>query len=481
MGMEDVVRRNPAKEPVTIRLDVEAKAKLHELAGAEDRTVSSLIDLAVREFLDRRFGVDSTASSHARLRIRHADLPDTSVLRAFHSLAREKCDQAIRDLNLPSLEFVEDRPEWLRLLVDVFSGESDLVESVNWLPIFWHVKRGGSSPRLDWIGPYLQLFVGHHVFVRRDLVNNYLDVASLEEFERFRDQAHTGRDLSLRSLVAWARQSGDKESAQGKSLETIWADAVVACQLGTDYHIAVRRVAPILAILAGRGQDALVSEPPIPGIDSLNRGFHEFCNGTVTAFTGNLLHSADLLTDRKQVACLLAGPADVRVPSLNTLAGRKGMFAAPPSAAGSQSDAVGGKVLELWSQAVNWFRDEVIDADSDAVLRQLIASQFPDYMRDEVGTNQGNGERLGRIAVVKNLMQTWVKWFADPNEARAFLGEGHVAGVAGGKVPSEDIVQHYEHLCDQLNPAFQMTAPCIDDSKERAFWKFPVLGESVKA
>lgn len=42
------------KESVTIRLDPDARASLQRLSEAEDRTVSSLINLAVREFLERK-------------------------------------------------------------------------------------------------------------------------------------------------------------------------------------------------------------------------------------------------------------------------------------------------------------------------------------------------------------------------------------------------------------------------------------------
>ena len=78
--MGEPTQRNLAKEAVTIRLDIESKAKLNLLAKAENRTVSTLIDIAVREFLDRR---DLDGERPEILRIRHADLPDTSVLRAF--------------------------------------------------------------------------------------------------------------------------------------------------------------------------------------------------------------------------------------------------------------------------------------------------------------------------------------------------------------------------------------------------------------
>ncbi len=468
-------QRNLAKEPVTIRLDVEAKTKLNEIAKAENRTVSSLIDLAVREFLDRRSGAESKPEF---LRVRHADLPDTSVLRAFCTLAEDEANQARAELNLPAFKFVdEDRPEWSRLPIDLFRGESHLVESVNWLPIFLHVKGGGGSPRLDWVGPYLQLFVGHCVFVSTELAANYLDSDQIKAFAAFHAQGRTGKDLSLRSLIAWARMSDSKPI--GEALDAMWHDSVVGCQLGTDYHIAIRRVAPILAELAGKGADA-ATDPTIPGITDLKRGFQEFRNGTISAFCGNLLHSAELLSDRPQAAFLLAGPADVRVPSLNTLAGTKGMFETT-SAQDPSANGMGGNVLTFWSRAVRWFRDGMINSNSDTLLRQFLSSMFKDFLVPEAaGAGSPEAADLDRVQVLKGLLQTWVRWFADPAEARSFIGDGVVEGMMGGSVSARDLVQYYEELCDLLNPAIAMKAPQLSEPRERALWRFPAFSERAR-
>lgn len=50
----------PQKESVTFRLDSESMKKLRELAAAEHRTVSSIINQAAQEYLDRREGKSST-------------------------------------------------------------------------------------------------------------------------------------------------------------------------------------------------------------------------------------------------------------------------------------------------------------------------------------------------------------------------------------------------------------------------------------
>jgi hypothetical protein len=469
--MDNVYDPTIAKAPVTIRLDVAAKAKLHELAMKEDRTVSSLIDLAVREFLERRFQSGIGSNRSGTLRIRHAGLPDTSVLHAYSICAPDDFNKALTKFNLPNFEFVSDRPEWRRLPSDLFSGESDLVESVNWFPIFWHVKRGGSSPRLDWIGPFLQLFVGHCVFVRKDLLKNHFSSDDLTEFQRFRNLASTGKDLSLRSLIAWVQQSKDKIRL-GHTLETMWAEAVVGCQLGTDYHIAVRRVAPIIARITN---GPLKEDPTIVGVDSLNRGFQELRAGAISGFTGNLLHSATLLADANPVAFLIAGPADLRVPSLNTLAGRKGMFDATSAESPLQTGMPGQRVLGLWGEAVAWFRDQVVNTDSDVNMKQFLGALFPEFMNENENTT---GDF---VTILKSLLQTWVKWFTDPEEARAFFGEAAFSGSVAGNVSAEDLVKYYEELCELLNPSAQMVAPS-DDSKDRALWKFPVLAtQSAKS
>jgi len=360
----------------------------------------------------------------------------------------------------------------------LFRGESDVVESVNWLPIFLHVKGGGSSPRLDWVGPFLQIFVGHCVFVSRDLAANYLDQNQLKEFGAFRAQARTGKDLSLRSLITWAR--GSEGEPIREALDAMWRDTVVGCQLGTDYHIAIRRVTAILGELAGRGEDAATVDPTIAGITDLNRGFQEFRNGTISAFCGNLIHSAELLSDAQEGALLLAGPADVRVPSLNTIAGTKGMFDA--TGREPRANDMGGNVLAFWSKAVQWFRDEVINCNSDAMLREILGLMFEDFLNVQAkDATAPEAVGLDRVQILKGLMQTWVRWFTDPAEARSFIGDSAVEGMTAGSLSTRDLVQHYEELCDWLNPAVAMKAPRLNDPRERALWRFPVFAERSRA
>jgi len=448
--------RNRIKEPLTIRVDGDTRAELQALASGQKRTVSSLIDEAVQIFLDQQLGRISTGRGPKSLRVRYALLPDTAVLYAFAQLEPDRFREVVERAGLPDLEFVEKPAEWRSLPVDVFSGESDIVEAVNRMPIYWHVMRGASSPPLDWVGPYLQIFVGHCVFIRTDHLREFMSDDDLRQFLEFRASARTGKDLSLRSLAAWAGQSGEATKGRAAVLQEAWQNAIVGCQLGTDYHVAVRRVSAMLAaMLEQAGEAALAAaarEPNPHGIESLERGFADFVNGTVSAFTGNLLQTAELLSDRGDEAVLLAGPSDLRVPSLNTIAGRKGMFEA-----NDPSSDLGNGALQLWSEAVTWFRDEVVMSGSPNPLRSFVEQNFD----GEAGARSDQ-----QIEVLRSLMQNWVRWFADPEEAKAFMG---------GEGKTEELVRYYTELGEHLNPTAQMPAPDRADAHQNSLWKFPFL------
>lgn len=431
------------KEPVTIRLDGDTRADLQTLAAEHKRTVSSLIDEAVRTFLNQQLG---RAAVDDKLRVRYALLPDTAVLYNFAQLEGERFAKVVADAGLPEFEFVPRPAEWRSLSADVFSGKSDIVEAVNRLPIHWNLTRGASSPMLDWIGPYLTIFVGHCIFVRRDHIAEFLSNEEIDDFIEFRRQARSGKDLSLRSLAAWAARSADCAGRAAK-LSEAWQDAVVGCQLGTDFHIAVRRVSSTLAALAWSEEELAMNTPREPnpvGIESLDRGIDEFRSGTLQAFTGSLLQSAELLSDGSDEAFLIAGPADVRVPSLNTLAGRKGMFDVEGPAS-----SIGVGVLKLWWAAVSWFREEVVMGEPE-VLKRLVDENYP-----RVG-----GRSDDQIELLRSLMQSWVRWFLDPKEADAFMEK-----------ETEDLVHHYHELCACLHPTARMPAP----DTGRRLWKFPIL------
>jgi hypothetical protein len=275
----------------------------------------------------------------------------------------------------------------------------------------------------------------------------------LQQFSEFRAHARTGKDLSLRSLAAWAGQSGEATKERAALLQEAWQNAIVGCQLGTDYHVGVRRASSVLvAMLEQAGEASLAAaarEPNLHGIESLERGFAEFLNGTVSAFTGNLLQSAELLSDRSDEAILLAGPADLRVPSLNTIAGRKGMFDV-----NDPSSDLGSGALQLWSEAVTWFRDEIVMSGSLDALRNFVEKNF-----------ESGAARSGQqIEVLRSLMQNWVRWFADPEEAKAFMGD-----------KTEELVRHYTELGERLNPIAQMLPPDRTDAHQNSLWQFPFL------
>lgn len=479
--MTNELERNRSKEPVTIRLDPAVRASLAELAQKEGRSVSALIDLAVREMLDRRAVGGGLQAQPERLKVKYASLPDTAVLFSFQQMAKSRFDEVSAAAGLPALEFSQRRSDWRSLPTDVFSGEADLVESVNWLPIFWNMRRGGSSTRLDWIGPYLQVFVGHCVFVRCDylLESGSLTPDDLKAFLAFRNVAGmAGRDLSLRSLAAWVAQTPDGQERQrlATNLAQTWEGVVVGCQTGTDFHVAVKRVAPILANLSGTSSNTHGEHPRdaiIQGVENLDRGYEDFRNGTLTGFIGNLLQAAELLAEDPPSAILLAGPADLRVPSLNTLAGRKGMF--DPN---DPSSELGRAALALWGEAVRWFRDEVVGSESTAPLKKLVTDQF-------AGSNDRSFEATGdidrKIEILRSLMQTWVRWFENPEEAKSFISDDEAIPGPRSTYTFEDLVVYYQDLCELLNPIATMAAPDYSSAREIALWKFPILADRVGA
>lgn len=461
--------RTTPKEPLTIRFNRQQKEALSQMAKEQNRTVSALVQEFVRQGLEGLPPLASASEPKDPIKVRHAALPDTSVMRAFQECAPERFQAAVSELELPRIEFVENRPEWRRLPSDLYSGESDVIESMNLAPIFKYVTQGRSSSEIrhDWVGPFLQIFVGHAVFVREDFLSLYLDQSSIESFREFRAKSRTGRDLSTRSLVAWVQSlDGDRKNA-AQALETMWTDAVVGCQTGTDYHIAVRRVAPILAQI-NDGRSERFVDPTITDIDQLDRGFQEFRSGAVDAFTGNLLHTATLLAESAPMAALVAGPADLRVPSLNTLAGRKGMFDMPPNSRGDALEPLGNRILALWGQSVSWFRDQVINAESDEPLSSVIAKLFPESLNATAPSADSQYKK--NIAVLRSLMQSWVKWFSNPDDACAFVGD-----------PKEALSKYYAKLCEKLNPLEDMPAPHFDDQDEQALWKFPTFPKHIKS
>jgi hypothetical protein len=446
-GMNAETDRN-RKEPVTIRLDAETRGGLQKLAHERKRTVSSLIDQAVQTFLDQQLG---RVSTEGHLLIRHAMLPDTAVFQAFAQLERKRFDDIVARTGLPELRFVPKSVEWRNLQRDVFSGDYDVIEGMNRLPIRTHVEQlmqGASSPPIDWIAPFLQVFVGHCVFLRGDHLREFLSDSDLQSFLEFRKSATTGKDLSLRSLVAWAAQS--EGASRVSALSEAWAAAIIGCQLGTDFDIAVRRVSALLdAILESRGspRGSIPLQSNVVGIESLERSLEDFRCGTHSAFTGGLLHSAELFHDESADAFLLAGPADLRIPSLNTLGLRKGML--DPN---GPSAAIGRGLLELWREASLWFQDDLVTGRSGK-LPAFINDNFPrQAARDDA-----------EIEILRGLMQTWVRWFESPEAAQAFMGDR-----------TTELVEHFQELGANLYPTRLMPAPAFEEVKD-PLWPFPTL------
>jgi hypothetical protein len=457
------------KEPVTVRLDARAKSDLHAIAQRENRTFSSLIDLAVRDFLDRRQCRARVDRSLESLKICHAHVPDSIVLRAFATFSPAEFSALIENLGLPQAEFVDKQPEWRKN--HLHAGSSDLVETFNWLPIFWHIKRGGSSPRIGWIGPYLQIFSAHCIFIRREFFKEFMTEEGYADFLAFEGKGKTAREKSLRSITAWLQQSPDRHIID-RSLQVLkcWTNTVITCQMGTDLQIAVQRVTPLLHLLANKPEDYAYSEPTLQGNNDLHAGFQCFMSSAVTGFTGHALQSTELLTDGASDAVLLAGPADVRVPSLNTIAGHQSLFGTPGC-----TDSSKNVFLAIWTHAVHWFRNNMLNEPTGERFHTFMCTHYPEYIRPET-TVEDTEHNRSKVLFLRSFMQTWIQWFADPQETQAFMGNALIDGLGSHTAPTpEDLVQHYETLCDALHPAGKMP-PAIDaNPMEHALWKFPTL------
>ena len=457
------------KEAVTVRLDAQAKADLQAIAQRENRTFSSLIDLAVKAFLEGNGTNNTLAPALNSLKICHAHVPDSIVFRAFATFAASECSTLVESLGLPQAEFVDKQPEWRKN--HLHADTSDLVETFNWLPIFWHIKRGGSSPRIGWIGPYLQIFSAHCVFIRRDFFKSFITPEDYADYLKFHNQGTTARDQSLRSVIAWIQHSPEERAPQ-RAVQVLkcWTNTVVTCQMGTDLQIAAQRVTPLLQILAKQPTDYAFAEPTLQGNNSLHAGFQSFMSSAVTGFTGHALQSTELLTDAKSDAVLLAGPADVRVPSLNTIAGHKSLFDAQGSA-----DHANNAFLILWTHAVHWFRKAMLNEPSGERFHEFMRTHYPEYIRPET-TPEDVAHNRQKVLFLRSFMQTWIQWFADPNETRAFMGNSLIDGIGANAAPTpEDLVQHYENLCDALHPAGKMPPAHDSNPTEQAMWKFPTL------
>jgi hypothetical protein len=77
------------------------------------------------------------------------------------------------------------------------------------------------------------------------------------------------------------------------------------------------------------------------------------------------------------------------------------------------------------------------------------------------------GDRSAQqIEYLRSLMQNWVRWFADTEEAKAFMGD---------EIKTEELVRYYTELGERLNPTAQMPAPDRTDAHQNSLWKFPFL------
>lgn len=446
-------RDSAAKVAITVRLRGNSLKELKQIADTESRTVSNLIDGAVKEFLGRR-----NDSSDVVLNVQHAALPDTSVLKGFFHLAQEAYKTGVEEKRFPNIYFPPQQFEWSRLMSEVMQGEMEVVESVNWQSILKELANKYTPPRFDWMPPYLQLFGGHCVFSSASLVKEKLGKDDLESFMAFRSIATTGRELSRHSLAAWANMSdlsSEEKTGRAAKLAALWSESIVCCQLGTDFHIALLRLTSLLEAMLPPSQaqaalaDAPRNEPIIQGVDDLDNAFAQFNDGVFTAFIGNMLHTTELLAEAEPHALLLAGPADLRITSLNTLVGAKGQI----------QGSGGEKIATLWRDASKWF-NEMVGNPSIDTFGKFVAMVAPTSSRGAPWSER-------EIILLKSLMQTWVKVFPDALSAQALVGH------AGDNKAALFFLAHYESMCKKLADSEPMPAPQHEQAMERSFWKFP--------
>jgi hypothetical protein len=201
-------------------------------------------------------------------------------------------------------------------------------------------------------------------------------------------------------------------------------------------------------------------------------------NSAVTGFTGHALQSTELMTDAKSEAVLLAGPADVRVPSLNTLAGHKSLFdeqATNELSSNPHENHYNNAILALWAEAVRWFRDSMLNEPSGERFHVFMREHYPEYIRSEL-TDEDKAKNRQKILFLRSFMQTWIQWFADPHEAHAFMGNTLIDGISNNAAATpQALVQHYETLSDALHPAGKMPPAHDSNPTEQALWKFPTF------
>ena len=452
------------------------------MASKEDRTVSSLVDKAVRNYIEHspqkiskdnkmftgNFSVDSLFNS-GPLYIRHANLPDTSILYAYSKLAPQACYETLMNNGLPEIKFFDEGTQWNKLPSDLFSGAADILESVNWLSIFWHMRRGGSSPQLGWLGPYLNVFAGHCIFVHREVLEQVFSESALADYDTFKSSSTDAKTLSLNSFFAWINNSNDLKHNRIQALVSVWKTLEVSCNIGTDYQLAAIRFGHLLSQICSElnehktfAKNSLL-DPIICGNKSSDEGLSRFLSGDATGFIGGLMQSSILFADHLDDVVLLAGPADLKLQSINTLAAK------------NVDKTSTNQYISLWSDAVKWYKKEVIWSDELTHLKALIEKTSPSFF-DSFSPISANKEKLPlRLEILRGMLRTWVRWFESPEDARGFYGGLNNKSSFKLKISAEDLVENYEVMSRYLTSINPSQYPDIDESSVDLFWRFPKL------
>lgn len=467
--MRNMKDKSRNKEVVTVRLDAEAKSALTEICRQKNRTMSSMIDLAVSEFLNKNYR-SVKSKERGKIVVKHAKLIDTSIIRAFCELSGEKYREAISHLDLPEISFADSpdsSPEWSRIAPALNEDKTDLIESFNWAPIFMSVKRGEAAPKLDWIGPFLQIFGCHCIFISKKYVEQNCPKLS-SDYQEFRDGFSSDRELSQCSMISYIQSNDENMNNYTEIIARIWQSSIITCQRETDYHIAVRRVAPLLNQISCYELDC--KDPVIRGCQSLELALSEYKSGVSNLFIGNILQSAELFTYDFEDSFLFAGPQDVRVASLNTIAGKNDLIG--PN---STENHISSRLLQFWGMAVEWYKSEVISSDSsNKLIREILKTHFQPFLEkiEEKSSDNVGMKSDDFYHMLKTLMRSWVLWLDSPDAAKALYG---IEYGNNKKVPSaQTLVEQYERLCNALYED-KMPEPENDGARQNSLWPFQSL------
>lgn len=260
------------------------------------------------------------------IRVSYAPLPDTAILYGY------SCLEATRFAALcarHNVKFAFERATW-KELGHRFDG--DATDVAGMFGNRWVVDRAAQHRAgLYFVKPYLGVFGGHYIFVRRDLVRKHLDP------DRHLLVPAPGSEQSLHAVF--------KYQCGLSALAGVARAVTIACQEDTDWQIATR----VMQKDYGQGGGTYRTV----AVESLDHALEQFLVGELTGFIGGLSHASSLLTRFTEEAVVLAGPGDIECPSINSLIISTGVM----NVGGPAKRAV----HDLWGEAASWFNDALLN------------------------------------------------------------------------------------------------------------------------